>query len=109
MSTVWGKPQMSVKLHNTYVELDNTRAERIAWVVSAGKARPAHCRYGGWQFTESCEEISVRTLSRFLGLKPFQVVAVLLDLGVLVHADRTVPLETAFTLLQRYGYTAERT
>ena len=83
--------------------------ERIEWRVSAGKERPAHCRFSGWNFCGSSERVSVRALAKFLGLKPFQAVTELLRLGVLVNADQRVDLQTGFTLLQQYGYTVERT
>jgi hypothetical protein len=82
--------------------------QRVLWRVSAGPECPAHCRFGGWDFTGSCEEVSVRVLAKFLGMKPFQVVADLLKLGALVNAEQSVELETAFTLLQQYGYTVDR-
>jgi hypothetical protein len=41
-------------------------------------------------------------------LKPFNVVAELLKVGVLVNADQSVNLQTGLTLLKQYGYTVQR-
>jgi hypothetical protein len=80
----------------------------VAWRASAGPERPAHCRFVAWDFCGSCEQISVRAPAKFLGLKPFNVVAELLKVGVLVNADQSVNLQTGLTLLKQYGYTVQR-
>ena len=82
--------------------------EAIGWRVAAGANLPAHCRNSRWDFPASCTVVSVRSLAIFLGLKQFKIVADLLDLGVLVNAGQSVPLETALKVLQKYGYTVAR-
>lgn len=106
MSAPLGKDRLYVQL-----ALDGETlgpAQPVVWRVLAGPERPAHCRFGGWDFCGSCEQVSVRALAKFLGLKPFKVVAELLKLGVLVNADQNVDLQPGFPVLQQYGYTVHR-
>ena len=83
-------------------------ASLVGWRVTVAAGQPLRGAYSGWSIPESAEELSVRSLARFLGQTPFNVVADLLKLGVLVNADQNVQLEIAFTLLRQYGYTVER-
>src|SRR5262247_1288261 len=112
-SVVDSRHECTLEPSRLYVQLSRDGENRgppqpIVWRVSAGAERPAHCRFGGWDFCGSCEQIPVRTLAKFLGLKPFKVVAELLKLGLLVDADQSVDLQTGFTLLQQYGYRVHR-
>jgi hypothetical protein len=47
-------------------------------------------------------------LARFLGQKPFEVVADLLKLGVFVNAGQAVNLDITFKLFRHHGYKVER-
>jgi hypothetical protein len=51
--------------------------------------------------------IEVRQLARLLDLKPFKVVADLLELGIFKHADELVDFPTAATIAANRGVIAE--
>src|SRR5262249_38925237 len=82
-------------------------ATPIGWRVSVAAGQTIRGAFSGWSLPETTEELSVRSLARFLGQTPFQVIADLLKLEVLVNADQSVRLEVAFALLRQYGYTVE--
>jgi hypothetical protein len=52
--------------------------------------------------------IKVRELAKLLGLKPFEVVAGVLELGMFKHADELISFSTAATIAAKHGYVAER-
>jgi translation initiation factor IF-2 len=52
--------------------------------------------------------VEVRELAELLGLKPFTVVAELLQLHIFKHADEMVDFSTAATIAKQHGFTAER-
>ena len=52
--------------------------------------------------------IKVKELAKLLGLKPFAVVAGVLELGIFKHADETISFSTAATIAAKHGYVAER-
>ena len=52
--------------------------------------------------------IEVKELAKLLGLKPFKVVAGMLELGIFKHADELIDFSTAATIAMRHGYVAER-
>ena len=52
--------------------------------------------------------IEVKELAKLLGLKPFKVVAGMLELGIFKHADELIDFSTAATIALRHGYVAER-
>lgn len=58
-------------------------------------------------FSKEIENVPVRSLAIILHQKPFQVVADLLRLGILVNADDEVDLEIACKLLRQHGFTVD--
>jgi hypothetical protein len=52
--------------------------------------------------------IKVKELAKLLGLRPFKVVASVLELGIFKHADELIDFSTAATIAQNHGYVAER-
>ena len=52
--------------------------------------------------------IEVEELAKLLGLKPFKVVAGVLELGIFRHADELIDFSTAATIAMKHGYVAER-
>jgi translation initiation factor IF-2 len=54
------------------------------------------------------DEVEVRELAAKLGVKPFQIVADLLDMRHFKHADETIDFETASKVAQNYGCQAVR-
>jgi translation initiation factor IF-2 len=52
--------------------------------------------------------IEVKELAELLGLRPFRVVADLLELGIFKHADELIDFSTAATIAKKHGYVAER-
>jgi hypothetical protein len=82
-----------------------SRPVAVAWRVSPPENQPG---IPALSLCEPVEEISVRMLARCLKTKPFEVVADLLKLGVLVNADQRLDLKTAFKLLRYRGYRIER-
>ena len=81
---------------------------RALWKVNPRSLSGPDGPYG-WSITEPCpEEVKVKFLARLLGVKPFKVVADLLDFGIVANPEQSIPLQTAFALLKRHGYTIER-
>jgi translation initiation factor IF-2-like protein len=54
------------------------------------------------------DSMAVRDLASALGLKPFHVVADLMELKVLKSADDSVDFETASVIARKHGYRPER-
>ena len=54
------------------------------------------------------DSIQVKELAGLLGVKPFKVVAALLELGLFKHADERIDFSTAATIATKHGYIAER-
>ena len=52
--------------------------------------------------------IEVKELAKLLGLKPFKVVAGVLELGMFKHAGELIDFPTAATIATKHGYVAER-
>ena len=52
--------------------------------------------------------IEVKELAKLLGLKPFKVVAGVLELGIFKHADELIDFSTAATIATKHGYVAGR-
>ena len=52
--------------------------------------------------------LEVRELAELLGLKPFQVVADLMELRLFKHADEWVDFATAANIARKHGFSAER-
>ena len=52
--------------------------------------------------------VVVKDLAELLGMKPFRVVADVLDLGQFKHADEVIDFSTAAIIAQRHGFVAER-
>jgi len=52
--------------------------------------------------------IEVKELAKLLGLKPFKVVAGVLELGIFKHPDELIAFSTAATIATKHGYVAER-
>ena len=52
--------------------------------------------------------IEIRELAELLGLKPFKVVAGLMELRVFKHADETINFSTAAVISNKYGFVVER-
>ncbi len=55
-----------------------------------------------------CEYIEVKELAELLGLKPFKVVADVLELGIFKHAEEFIDFPTAATIAQKHGFVAEK-
>ena len=51
----------------------------------------------------------VKELAELLGLRPFKVVADVMELGLFKHADEVIDFSTAATIATKHGYVAERT
>ena len=54
------------------------------------------------------DHVVVKELAELLGLRPFKVVADILELGVFKHADEVIDFPTAVLVAQKHGYVAER-
>ena len=52
--------------------------------------------------------VAVKELAELLGLRPFKVVADVMELGVFKHADEVIDFPTAALVAQKHGYVAER-
>jgi len=52
--------------------------------------------------------IEVKERAKLLGLKPFKVVAGVLELGIFKHAADLIDFSTAATIATKHGYVAER-
>ncbi len=52
--------------------------------------------------------IEIRDLAELLGVKPFKVVAEVLELRIFKHADEFIDLSTASRIAQRHGFIVER-
>jgi len=52
--------------------------------------------------------IEVKELAKLLGLKPFKIVAGVLELGIFKNADELIVFSTAATIATKHGYVAER-
>jgi hypothetical protein len=52
--------------------------------------------------------IKVNELAELLGLRPFKVVAGVLELGIFKHADELIDFSTAAAIAKKHGYVAER-
>jgi hypothetical protein len=52
--------------------------------------------------------IEVRELAELLGLKPFQVVADLLELGIFKHADELIEFSAAASVGNKRGFVVAR-
>ena len=83
------------------------RPSRVLWHIRAGPAQgPDGPR--GWCVTEPCpEEVTVKFLAMLLNVKPFKVVADLLNLAISPSSEQTVPFEKALELLRHHGYTIQ--
>ena len=54
------------------------------------------------------DHIAVKDLAKMLGLKPFKIVADLLELGIFKHADEVLEFATAATIARKHGFVAEK-
>jgi translation initiation factor IF-2 len=52
--------------------------------------------------------IEVKDLAGLLGLKPFKVVADVLELGTFKHADELIDFATAASIARKHGFAAEK-
>jgi translation initiation factor IF-2 len=52
--------------------------------------------------------IEVKQLAGLLGLKPFKVVAEVLELGIFKHADELIDSATAATIALKHGFVVEK-
>ncbi|HZR20806.1 MAG TPA: translation initiation factor IF-2 N-terminal domain-containing protein [Verrucomicrobiae bacterium] len=52
--------------------------------------------------------IEVKELAGLLGLKPFKVVAEVLELGIFKHADELIDFPTAATIALKHGFAVEK-
>ncbi len=52
--------------------------------------------------------IEIRELAELLGVKPFKVVAQVLELRMFKHADEFIDFSTAAKLAQRHGFVVEK-
>ena len=52
--------------------------------------------------------LEVRELAELLGLKPFKVVATLMELRLFKHADELINFATAANIARKHGFLAER-
>jgi translation initiation factor IF-2 len=52
--------------------------------------------------------VVVKELAELLGLRPFKVVADVMELGQFKHADEVIDFSTAATIATKHGYVAER-
>jgi translation initiation factor IF-2 len=50
----------------------------------------------------------IRELAELLGLRPFKVVAEVLELGVFKHADESIDFGTAAIIGNKHGFAAKR-
>jgi len=81
------------------------RPVRVLWNIRPGPVRGPDSPHG-WCVTEPCpEKVTLRFLANLLRVKPFRVVADLLDLRILANADEAVSFETALEILRHHGYT----
>lgn len=81
---------------------------RVLWNATPGPAHGSE-RPLRWCVTEgSPEMVTVKFLANLLRVKPFRVVADLLDLGIVANAEQSVSLETAFEVLRQHGYKIEK-
>ena len=61
-----------------------------------------------WEGCLPARPHGVRDLASAIGLKPFQVVADLMDLRLFKRPDDIVDFETAAVIVRRHGYRAEK-
>ena len=54
------------------------------------------------------DHISVKKLAGLLGVKPFKLVAEMLELGIFKHADELIDFSTAAAIAAKHGFVAER-
>jgi len=52
--------------------------------------------------------VEVKELAGLLGLKPFKVVADVLELGIFKHADGLIDFATATAIATKHGFVAEK-
>jgi translation initiation factor IF-2 len=52
--------------------------------------------------------IEVKELAQLLGLKPFKVVADVLELRIFKHADELIDFSSAATIARKHGFLAEK-
>src|SRR5262245_57369045 len=52
--------------------------------------------------------IEIRELAELLGLKPFKVVAGILELRIFKHAEQSIDFSTAATIGNQHGFVVER-
>ena len=52
--------------------------------------------------------IEVKELAKLLGLKPFKIIAGVLELGIFKHANDLIDFSMAATIATKHGYVAER-
>lgn len=52
--------------------------------------------------------IEIRDLAELLGVKPFKVVAEVLNLRMFKHADEFIDFSTAAKIGQKYGFIVEK-
>jgi translation initiation factor IF-2 len=52
--------------------------------------------------------VVVKELAELLGLRPFKVVADVMELGLFKHANEVIDFPTAALVAQKHGYVAER-
>ena len=55
-----------------------------------------------------CDFIEVKELAELLGLKPFKVVAELLESGIFKHADELIDFTAATSVGNKHGFVVER-
>ena len=54
------------------------------------------------------DPVVVADLAGALNVKPFKIVATLLEMRQFKHADETIDFETASVIVRKHGYRAER-
>jgi len=52
--------------------------------------------------------IELKELAAMLGLRPFKLVAEVIELGIFKHADEFIDFATAATIARKHGFVAER-
>ena len=50
----------------------------------------------------------MKELAGLLGVKPFKLVAEMLELGIFKHADELIDFSTAAAIAAKHGFVAER-
>jgi hypothetical protein len=54
------------------------------------------------------EQMTVRQLAAALKLKPYRIVADLVEIGILATVDHQIPFDVIAKVARKYGYTAKK-